>query len=316
MEKYENIKQVGEGAFGQVYKSRRVSSGEVVAIKRMPVDRETGFPFTAIREIKLCKSMSSKHIVRLDEIIFEDGFIFIVLEYMPYDLTGLLASGVKLGTDQTRSITAQLIEAVKSMHDLGLVHRDVKPSNILIDRCGLLKLADFGLTREVSGVMTNRVCTLWYRAPELLLGETSYGFKVDAWSIGCIMLEMKLGRPPYRGSDEVSQIKLILEKLGVPRDKYKWTELFDVEMYSKNKTSEEIVAERYGRLFDGEELEILCGFLCMTSRSRLSVANASHFSIVSSHKDARIPIDLEDSHELYTKDRKESQRSCDVQGPA
>ncbi|KMV65704.1 cyclin-dependent protein kinase [Encephalitozoon cuniculi EcunIII-L] len=308
MEKYENIKQVGEGAFGQVYKSRRTSDGAVFAIKKMPVDRETGFPFTAIREIKLCKSVINKHIIGLDEIVFEEGFIFVVLEYMPYDLTGLLASGAKLSTDQIRSITSQLIEAVSSMHGMGLVHRDIKPSNILLDCHGMLKLTDFGLTREISGMMTNRVCTLWYRAPELLLGETSYSLKVDAWSVGCIMLEMRLGRPPYRGSDEVSQIKLIFEELGIPQDKYKWSDLLDVDIYSKSRSTEEIIAERYGHLFDEEELKVLSGFLCLTSRKRLSVANSRYFTVISSHKNTYIPLSFEEAHELYTKERKEMKK--------
>lgn len=308
MEKYENIKQVGEGAFGQVYKSRRTSDGTVFAIKKMPVDRETGFPFTAIREIKLCRSVINKHIIKLDEIVFDEGFIFVVLEYMPYDLTGLLASGAKLSTDHTRSIISQLVEAVSSMHELGLVHRDIKPSNILMDHHGMLKLTDFGLTREISGMMTNRVCTLWYRAPELLLGETSYNFKVDAWSVGCIMLEMRLGRPPYRGNDEVSQIKLIFEELGVPQDKYKWSDLLDVGVYSKAKDAQEIIIERYRNLFDEEELKVLSGFLCLTSRRRLSVLNSRYFSIVSTYKDTYIPLNFEESHELYMKERKETKK--------
>ncbi|KAM0671340.1 serine/threonine protein kinase [Ordospora colligata] len=308
MEKYENIKQVGEGAFGQVFKSKRISDEEIVAIKKMPVDKETGFPFTAIREIKLCKAMCNKHIVKLNEIIFEDGFVFVVLEYMPYDLTGLLASGADLSVDHTRSILAQLIEAVSAMHALRLVHRDIKPSNILIDRSGVLKLADFGLTREVSGMMTNRVCTLWYRAPELLLGETSYGFKVDAWSIGCIMLEMRLRRPPYRGCDEVSQIRLIFDDLGIPKDKYKWTDMFEVEGYSKPKPTREIISQKYGHLFNEEELEVLSGFLCPTSRERLTVINAREFLIISSFKNTYIPMDFEESHELYTKYKKETSK--------
>lgn len=304
MERYENIKQVGEGAFGQVYKSRHKVDNEVVAIKKMPIDRDVGFPFTAMREIKLFKGISNKHIIKLREVMFEEGFIFFVLEYMPYDLAGLLASGIELKTEQIRSITSQLIEAVKSIHKLGLVHRDIKPSNVLIDHHGVLKLADFGLTREVSNMMTNRVCTLWYRAPELLLGETSYGFKVDSWSIGCIMLEMRLSRAPYKGNDEVSQIKLIFGELGIPKDSYRWTDLFEIGVYAKNKNTSEIIAEKYGDLFENEELEVLSGFLCLTGRRRLSVINSMQFPIISGYKDVYIPLRFDESHEFYTKEKK------------
>lgn len=303
MQKYENIRQVGEGAFGQVYKSRKKSDNQVVAIKKMPIDKDAGFPFTAIREIRLCKSASNKHIIGLQEVFFEEGFIFFVLEYMPYDLAGLLTSGVKLSIEHTRSIVSQLIEAVKSIHELGLVHRDIKPSNILMDHGGVLKLTDFGLTREVSKIMTNRVCTLWYRAPELLLGETSYDFKVDSWSIGCIMLEMRLCRVPYRGNDEISQTKLIFGELGVPKDEYRWMDLFETKTYAKKKTAREIVKEKYKHLFDGEELEVLSGFLCLTSKRRLSVINSTCFPTISKYKDVYFPLDFAELHEFYASER-------------
>jgi CTD kinase subunit alpha len=301
MEKYENIRQVGEGAFGQVYKSRRKSDNTIVAIKRVPLDKEQGFPFTAVREIRLCGKITSEHVIRLEEVFFESDHLFMVMEYMAFDLTGLIHSGARLSEDQQRSLISQLIAATRSIHEQGLVHRDIKASNILINAGGVLKLADFGLTRDASGIMTNRVCTLWYRAPELLLGETSYDCKVDAWSIGCVMLEMRLGRTPFKGSDEISQVRLILGELGVPQEKYRWSDLFGLESYRKEKSQCEIVREKYGELFSQEELKLLSGLLCLTSRQRLSVVNASRFPMVKAYQKRHIPIALEDRHEYYTR---------------
>jgi serine/threonine protein kinase len=304
MEKYENVKQVGEGAFGQVYKSKRRSDGAVVAIKKVPIDKEQGFPFTAIREVRLCRKITSEHIIRLEEVFFEGEHLFMVMEYMVFDLTGLICSGVRLSEEQQRSLVSQLIVATKSIHEQGLVHRDIKASNILINAKGVLKLADFGLTRDTSGLMTNRVCTLWYRAPELLLGETSYDCKIDAWSIGCVMLEMRLGKTPFKGSDEISQVKLILSEFGMPEDRYKWSDLFGAESYGRDKSQCEIIHEKYGTMFNHEELRLLSGFLCLTSRRRLSVINASHFPIVKDYQKRHFPIESGDRHEFYTRKAK------------
>lgn len=301
MEKYENIKQVGEGAFGQVFKSKKKETNEYVAIKKVPIDKESGFPFTAIREIKLFKKILNKHIVELKEVLFEDEHLYFVMEYLSYDLAGLIFMGYKFTDGQIKSLVCQLIEGTKAMHERGLVHRDIKASNILINPDGILKLADFGLTREVSGLMTNRVCTLWYRAPELLLGETTYDFKVDAWSIGCVMLELKLGKTPYKGTDEISQIKLIFEDLGLPQEKYKWSDLFKIENFSSDLNSEEIIFKRYGDIFDSESLQLLAGFLCTTSKKRLSVINSFSLPVVLNNKGKYFPLNFEESHEFYTR---------------
>lgn len=168
------------------------------------------------------------------------GNLFLVLEYISHDLTGLLDMATKFTEVQTKSITKQLLEVLEFMHARNYVHRDLKSSNVLITDRYEVKLADFGLARSLDGDsmgrsifsdhhrnpngggegdFTNKVITLWYRPPELLLGETKYGTAVDIWSAGCILAEIILGRPMFTGKDDMGQLKLIFDLIGTPTEK-------------------------------------------------------------------------------------------------
>jgi len=223
---YERIGQVGEGTYGKVFKAKNRRTGELVALKiiRMEQERE-GFPFTATREIKLLTDNHHSHIVSLREIIsyatLQDQqtppipTYTLVFDYMEHDLTGLLShptqetSHTQIPRDaishphffsprQTKCLFQQLLSALEFLHQRRIIHRDIKSSNLLISSSGVLKLADFGLARDLrvrkreeraeegdkQSQMTNRVITLWYRPPELLLGATQYGGEIDMWSAG------------------------------------------------------------------------------------------------------------------------------------
>ncbi len=156
----------------------------------------------------------------------DDG-IFLVFEYLPFDLAGLLQPTINFRPTpgQVRGILFQILEALAYMHEHHIVHRDVKASNILLSRGGALKFADFGLAKvaldpdapadeeATTRLMTNRVVTLWYRAPELLLGSTTYGAEVDMWSVGCIMVEIVSGRAAFTANDEIGQLEAICRRL-------------------------------------------------------------------------------------------------------
>lgn len=205
-------KVVGSGTFGIVYKAidKTDKNRTEVALKRIKMERETqGFPVTAIREIRILYLMRNHpNIVELREIVtydendkdkeptlgdkkFETGDVFMVFEFVDYDLSGLLkSSGVTLNENHARCYTHQLLLGTKYLHDNGVLHRDIKSANLLITKNNVLKIADWGLARNVpdetmgTAKLTNPVVTLWYRSPEAIVGSKRYNKGIDIWSIG------------------------------------------------------------------------------------------------------------------------------------
>jgi len=184
----------------------------------------SGFPVTGLREIQCLKACQHRHIVDLKEIVVGDGLeeVFLVMEFLEHDLKTLqdemqepfLASEVK-------TLMLQLTSAVDYLHDHWILHRDLKTSNILMNNRGEIKLADFGMARyfgEPSPKMTQLVVTLWYRAPELLLGAEEYGRAVDLWSVGCIFGELLTKQPLLQGKNEVDQLSKIFALCGIPSE--------------------------------------------------------------------------------------------------
>lgn len=231
---FEEIEQIGEGTYGQVWMGRDKSSGEIVALKKVRMDQEKeGFPVTAIRELKMLRSLRHENIVNLKEIVTGKNQgrhsshrnkheIYMVFEYVDHDLTGLMDTpGIRFTEAQVKTYTKQLLSGLWYCHEREVLHRDIKGSNLLIDNKGNLKIADFGLARTFNDNVsryTNRVITLWYRSPELLLGTEDYGPEVDIWSVGCLLAELLAKRPLFPGKDEPEQLELIFRGLGLPTE--------------------------------------------------------------------------------------------------
>lgn len=221
-EAFSIMTQVGEGTFGKVYKARNNTTNAIVALKRVRMEAERdGFPVTAMREIKLLQSLRHDNVVRLHEMMVSNGSVYMVFQYMDHDLTGVLSQTQFTFNDaQLKSLCQQMLAGLKYLHHKGVIHRDIKGSNILVNSHGELKLADFGLARfyqkRRQSDYTNRVITLWYRPPELLFGTTVYGPEVDMWSAGCIMLELFTKKPVFQGTDEIHQLDVIYKVLGTP----------------------------------------------------------------------------------------------------
>ncbi|KAG5187005.1 kinase-like domain-containing protein [Tribonema minus] len=216
---YEKVEQIGEGTYGQVYRARHRVSGKVVALKKIRVHNEhNGLPLTAIREIKILKELSHPNMVELLEVVT----LFLVLEYVDHDLAGLLDMHYCFSPQAIKMIIKQLLEVLQHMHEHRYVHRDIKCSNILLDNHHRLKLADFGLARRLcedqDRQLSNKVITLWYRPPELLLGARRYGPPVDMWGVGCILSELILQKPLLPGKVELEQLEMIFKVVGTPTD--------------------------------------------------------------------------------------------------
>lgn len=223
MEKYQKLEKVGEGTYGIVYKAKSLVTGEILALKRIRLEAEDeGIPSTAIREISLLKELRHPNIVRLYDVVHQEKKLTLVFEYLDQDLKKYLdccLNGMELMI--MKSFLYQLLTGVAYCHHHRVLHRDLKPQNLLINREGELKLADFGLARAFGIPVrsyTHEVVTLWYRAPDVLLGSRKYSTPVDIWSIGCIFAEMVNGQTLFTGTSEQSQLETIFKHLGTPTE--------------------------------------------------------------------------------------------------
>ncbi|CAK9303733.1 unnamed protein product [Gordionus sp. m RMFG-2023] len=221
MENYENFDKIGEGTYGVVYKAKNKKTGEYVALKKIRIDSESeGVPSTAIREISILKELDHPNIVRLYDVIITETKLYLVFEYLEIDLKKFLEeSSNMLSISLTKSFIWQLLKAIAFCHAHRILHRDLKPQNLLINSFGSIKLADFGLARSFGFPLqkyTHEIITLWYRAPEILLGTSKYSTSVDIWSLGCIFAEMLNHKPLFPGDSEIDQLFRIFRTLGTP----------------------------------------------------------------------------------------------------
>lgn len=268
--------KLGEGTFGVVYKgirgkegavvtdeeraeeSRlrtrglRVKKGDIVALKQIIFHNEgDGLPITSVREIRILKQLDHPNVVPVVDMALDPGDqsnmqvsrTFMVFPYMDHDLAGLLENPqVKLDIGEIKQYSKQLLEGTAYLHRNGILHRDMKAANLLINNKGILMIADFGLARSMEPPGTERdytscVVTRWYRPPELLLGERKYHYPVDMWGVGCILLEMFKRSPIFPGNSDLHQAQLIFAACGPPTDETMpgWRLLPGVEGFDKSQ---------------------------------------------------------------------------------
>ncbi|XP_057359672.1 cyclin-dependent kinase 15 isoform X3 [Manis pentadactyla] len=258
---YLNLEKLGEGSYATVYKGISRINGQLVALKVISMNAEEGVPFTAIREASLLKGLKHANIVLLHDIIHTKETLTFVFEYMLFMF--------------------QLLRGLAYIHHHHVLHRDLKPQNLLISQLGELKLADFGLARAKSipsQTYSSEVVTLWYRPPDALLGATEYSSDLDIWGAGCIFIEMFQGQPLFPGvSDILEQLEKIWEVLGVPTEDT-WPGVSQLPNYNpewfplpKPQTLQN-VCNRLGRVPEAEDLasQMLKGF----PRDRVSAQEA------------------------------------------
>jgi len=226
MENYQKIEKIGEGTYGVVYKAINNKNGEFVALKKVRLENDSeGIPSTSLREIALLKEVQFPNVVGLLDIILEDKLLYLVFEFLAMDLKAYLDTqlppGERMHPALAQSYTAQLLQALTWCHRKRIIHRDLKPQNLLIDCEGIIKIADYGPARSL-GVpikkLTHEVVTLWYRAPEILLGIAKYTYAIDLWSVGCIFVEMLTNLPLFTGDSEIDQLFKIFAVLSTPNE--------------------------------------------------------------------------------------------------
>ncbi|KAG0269542.1 negative regulator of the PHO system [Linnemannia exigua] len=239
MERYQSLEKIGEGTYATVFKGKNRSNGDAVALKEIRLDSEEGAPSTAIREISLMKELRHPNIVRLHDVIHTENKLTLVFEYMDQDLKKYMdqhGNRGALGPIVIKAFMYQLLKGVAFCHDNRVLHRDLKPQNLLINRKGELKLGDFGLARAFGipvNTFSNEVVTLWYRAPDVLLGSKTYSTSIDIWSAGCIMAEMYLGKPLFAGSNNQDELLKIFKVMGTPTEET-WPGVTKLSEYRKD----------------------------------------------------------------------------------
>ncbi|KAL5555056.1 hypothetical protein UlMin_037292 [Ulmus minor] len=281
MDQYEKVEKIGEGTYGVVYKARDRLSNETIALKKIRLEQEDeGVPSTAIREISLLKEMQHGNIVKLQDVVHSEKRLYLVFEYLDLDLKKHMDSSPEFAKDphQIKMFLYQILRGIAYCHSHRVLHRDLKPQNLLIDRrTNALKLADFGLARAFGipvRTFTHEVVTLWYRAPEILLGSRHYSTPVDVWSVGCIFAEMVNQRPLFPGDSEIDELFKIFRILGTPNEDT-WpgvTSLPDFKSAFPKWPSKDLAAVVPNLPSAG--VDLLCRMLCLDPSKRITARSA------------------------------------------
>ncbi|KAG4166211.1 hypothetical protein ERO13_A13G117200v2 [Gossypium hirsutum] len=279
---FEKLEKIGEGTYSSVYKARDLVTGKIVSMKKVRfinMDPES-VRFMA-REINILRKLDHPNVMKLEGIVTSrmSRSLYLVFEYIEHDLAGLAATpGIDFIEAQIKCYMQQLFRGLEHCHSRGVLHRDIKGANLLIDDNGVLKIADFGLATffqpDLKQPLTSRVVTLWYRAPELLLGATEYGVAIDLWSSGCILAELFAGKPIMPGRTEVEQMHKIFKLCGSPSEEY-WqkTELPHASSFKPQKPYKCRIAATF-KNFPQSALSLVDKLLAMEPENRGSVASA------------------------------------------
>ncbi|KAK2822698.1 hypothetical protein Q5P01_022763 [Channa striata] len=231
MNRYTTLKQLGDGTYGSVLLGRSNETGELVAIKRMKRKFYSWEECLNLREVKSLTKLNHANVVKLKEVIRENDYLYFVFEYMKENLYQLMKEREykMFSENEIRNILFQVLSGLTFVHKHGYFHRDLKPENLLCMGPELVKIADFGLAREIrcQPPYTDYVSTRWYRAPEVLLKSSSYSSPIDMWAVGCIMAELYTLRPLFPGNSEVDEIFKICQVLGTPK-KSDWPEGYNL----------------------------------------------------------------------------------------
>lgn len=301
VDEFECLNRIEEGTYGVVYRAREKATNQIVALKRLKMEKEKeGFPITSLREVNTLLKGQHENIVTVREIVVGSNMdkIYIVMDYVEHDLKSLMETMRQkkqvFTIGEIKTLMQQLLRAVHHLHDNWILHRDLKTSNLLLSHRGILKVGDFGLAREYGSPLkhyTPIVVTLWYRAPELLLGAKQYSTHVDVWSVGCIFGELLGMEPMFPGKSEIDQLNKIFKDLGTPSDKI-WPGYNQLPLVKKTQFADypyNHLRERFKTRLSDEGFNLLNRFLTYNPQMRITCQKALRQDYF--HKEPPAPID-------------------------
>ncbi|XP_077941222.1 cyclin-dependent kinase 11B isoform X4 [Gasterosteus aculeatus] len=278
VEEFQCLNRIEEGTYGVVYRAKDKKTDEIVALKRLKMEKEKeGFPITSLREINTILKAQHPNIVTVREIVVGSNMdkIYIVMNYVEHDLKSLMETMKQpFLPGEVKTLMIQLLRGVRHLHDNWILHRDLKTSNLLLSHKGILKIGDFGLAREYGSPLkpyTPVVVTLWYRSPELLLGAKEYSTAVDMWSVGCIFGELLTQKPLFPGKSEIDQINKIFKDLGSPSEKI-WPGYGELPAVKKMTFTEypyNHLRKRFGALLSDQGFDLMNKFLTYCPSKRI-----------------------------------------------
>ncbi|XP_034394224.1 cyclin-dependent kinase 11B isoform X2 [Cyclopterus lumpus] len=278
VEEFQCLNRIEEGTYGVVYRAKDKKTDEIVALKRLKMEKEKeGFPITSLREINTILKAQHPNIVTVREIVVGSNMdkIYIVMNYVEHDLKSLMETMKQpFLPGEVKTLMIQLLRGVRHLHDNWILHRDLKTSNLLLSHKGILKIGDFGLAREYGSPLkpyTPVVVTLWYRSPELLLGAKEYSTAVDMWSVGCIFGELLTQKPLFPGKSEIDQINKVFKDLGSPSEKI-WPGYNEMPAVKKMTFTEypyNHLRKRFGALLSDQGFDLMNKFLTYCPSKRI-----------------------------------------------
>lgn len=297
VEEFHCLNRIEEGTYGVVYRARDKQTNEIVALKRLKMEKEKeGFPITSLREINTLLKAQHPNIVTVREIVVGSNMdkIYIAMDYVEHDLKSLMeVMKQPFLVGEVKTLMLQLLRAVAHLHDNWILHRDLKTSNLLLSHKGILKVGDFGLAREYGSPLkhyTPIVVTLWYRAPELLLGVKEYSTPIDMWSVGCIFGELLSMKPLFPGKSDIDQLNRIFKDLGTPSEKI-WPGYLELPLVRKVTFTEypyNSLRSRFAHTLSNLGFDLLNKFLTYYPSQRITAEDALRHEFF---KETPVPVE-------------------------
>uniref|UniRef100_A0A0K0FKX0 Cyclin-dependent kinase 7 n=1 Tax=Strongyloides venezuelensis TaxID=75913 RepID=A0A0K0FKX0_STRVS len=299
--RYEKVKHLGEGQFANVYLAKDTITNDLVAIKKIKLGSITevrdGINRTALREIKLLQEIKHDNIICLRDVIGHKKNIQLVMDFMETDLEIVIKDkSIILMLPHIKNITLQVLLGLEYLHNNWILHRDLKPNNLLINNNGRVKITDFGLARfygSPNKQYTCQVITIWYRPPELLFGASNYSTSVDIWSVGCIIGELLLRTPIFTGRSDIDQLSKIFNLLGTPKLE-DWPLMVELPGYCEPKQEPGIELNQVFTAASEDLLELIRGTFIFNPLKRYTATQCLESSYFKSHPyacaDNEIPL--------------------------